>query len=84
MRQGVMLELPRERPRDDSGLIDLLDFHFGAGLLPELLQHLAIGAAARRRRHQHLELHGLGVLLEERLGFAEVEGQRAIVFALHP
>ena len=65
-------------------LVDLLDFHVGADLLPELLQHLPDGAAARRCRDHHLELDRLAVLLEQRLGFFEVVRKRAVIVALDP
>ena len=42
------LELAHEGAWRDGGLIDLLDLHIGAGLLPELLQHLGRKAEAKK------------------------------------
>ena len=58
------LELPHEGTRNDGGLIDLLDLHVGADLLPELLQHLSDIAPTRRCRDEHLEFDRLAVILD--------------------
>ena len=43
-----------------------------------------IGAAARRRRDDHLELDRLAVILDQRLRLLDVVRQRAVVLALDP
>ncbi len=84
MRQGVTWNW-RWKARGGNGrLFDLLDLHVGAGILPELLQHLADRAAARRCGEQHLELDWLAVILDQGLGLLDVVGQSAVVLALHP
>src|SRR5258708_4201633 len=69
---------------NDRGLIDLLDLHVGADLLPELLQDLTDIAPARRRGHDHFEIDWFAVVLDQRLGLFNVVGQRAVVLALDP
>ena len=73
-----------KRARHDGRLIDLFDLHIGADLFPELLQHLTVIAAARRRGDDHLEIDRLAIILDQRFGFFDVVGQRAVVPALHP
>ena len=68
----------------NGGLVDLLDLHIGAGLLPELLQHLTGVASARRRGDEHLEFDRLAVILDQRLGLLDIVGQRAVILALDP
>ena len=43
MRQGVNWNWRMKARGGNGRLIDLLDLHVGAGLLPELLQHLTDG-----------------------------------------
>ena len=78
------LKLAHEGARYDGGLIDLLDLHIGADLLPKLLQHLADIAPARRRGHEHLELDRLAIVLDQRLGFFNIGRQCAVILALDP
>jgi len=84
MRHGVSWNC-RMKARGGMGrLIDLLDLHVGADILPELLQYLPVGAAARRRRDEHLELDRLAIVLDQRLRLLDVIGQRAVILALDP
>jgi hypothetical protein len=81
---GRHLELTHEGAWWNGGLIDLLDLHVGADILPELLQHLPVGAAARGCGDEHLELDRLAVILDQRLGLLDVVGQRAVILARDP
>src|SRR5207248_7162923 len=66
------LEIMLERFGNQRGLIDLVELHVGADLLPELLKDLTSHAAARRRRDHHLERYWLAVLFEQFLGLSRV------------
>jgi hypothetical protein len=78
------LELPHEGTRRNRSLIDLLDLHVGPDLFPELLQHLAVGAAARSRCRDHLEIDRLAVVLDQRLRLLDIVSQSAVILALDP
>ena len=78
------MKLTHKGARHDGGLIDLLDLHVGADLLPELLQDLTDIAPARRRGHDHFEFDRLAVVLDQRFGLFNIVGKRAVVLALDP